>query len=78
MTASWACWLTFGEPVSTRLAVPRETPARAATLSSVGARPGFAASRPLRSLTSVTRTSVDHVPGTPAAGRRAGWPADLG
>ena len=38
-TAALACGLTWGDPLRTRDAVPRPTPARAATASSVG-RPG--------------------------------------
>ncbi|GGO88817.1 hypothetical protein GCM10012280_30500 [Wenjunlia tyrosinilytica] len=38
-TAALACSLTLGDPLMTRETVPRPTPARTATSSSVGLRP---------------------------------------
>src|SRR5436190_23054522 len=40
-TAARACGLTCGEPLTTRDTVPRPTPARAATWSSVGGLPDW-------------------------------------
>src|SRR3954471_14411165 len=62
-----ACSLTLLAPRSTRLAVARDTPARAATSSSVGTAPG-----PLRDLAPVTgvvgRLTSRSVPRTPDGG----------